>query len=217
MREYIMDPLVIGIIVIAALAIVGVVLWQQQRTRRLQTRYVSEYDRTVAELGRRKGEAELVNREERVRQLDIRPLSAAERERFVADWRRVQEQFVDDPRGAVTRGDQLVDEVMRARGYPIADFDRQIADLSVDHSRVVNNYRTARDIAYRHQRGEASTEDLRQAMVLYRELFEDLLETGPTVESETERVVETPIERADARSVERARRYGRDRDSEVRP
>ena len=125
-----MDPLVIGIIVIAALAIIGVVLWQQQRTRRLQTRYVSEYDRTVAELGRRRGEAELVSREERVRQLDIRPLSAAERERFVADWRHVQEQFVDDPRGAVTRGDQLVDEVMRARGYPIADFDRQIADLS---------------------------------------------------------------------------------------
>lgn len=211
-----MDPLVIGIIVIAALAIVGVVVWQQQRTRRLQTRYASEYDRTVTELGRRKGEAELVNREERVRQLDIRPLSVAERDRFVSDWRRVQEQFVDDPRGAVTRGDQLVDDVMRARGYPVADFDRQIADLSVDHPRVVNNYRTARDIAHRHHRGEASTEDLRQAMVLYRELFEDLLETGATVDTKAERVVETPVQRGDALNVERARRYDRDRDSEVR-
>ncbi len=211
-----MDPLVIGIIVLA-LAVIGVLLWQQQRTQRLRSRYATEYDRTVGQLGRRKGEAELVNREQRVRQLDIRPLSATERERFVADWRRVQEQFVDDPKGAVTRGDQLVDEVMRARGYPVTDFDRQVADLSVDHPRVVQNYRVARDIGGRHARGAASTEDLRQAMVLYRELFEDLLETAPAGDARLERVVASPVERADALRDDPPRRPRPDIDREVRP
>ena len=167
-----MGVIVLGVIVLAV-AVVGWLAWQAQRTQRLRTRYAGEYDRTVSELGVRRGEAELVQRQERVRQLDLRPLSAAESDRFVTGWRRVQEQFVDDPEGAVTRGDALVDEVMRARGYPLSSFDRQVADLSVDHPRVVQNYRVARDIAISHRRGAASTEDLRQAMVLYREMFED--------------------------------------------
>lgn len=187
-----MEPLVIGIIVVAAV-IIGWLLWQQQRTRSLRTRYADEYDRTVSELGRRRGEAELVKREVRVRELDIRPLSAAERERYLADWRHVQEQFVDDPRGAVVRGNDLVEDVLRARGYPVTDdFDRQVADLSVDHPRVVQNYRLAREIGVRHRRGAATTEDLRQAMVLYRELFEDLLVDTDT---KVERVVTRPVER----------------------
>ena len=187
-----MEPIVIGILVVAV-ALIGWLVWQQQRTRALRTRYEGEYDRTVSELGRRRGEAELVRREARVRELHIRSLSASEREGYVADWRRVQEQFVDDPRGAVTRGSDLVEEVLKARGYPLADFDRQVADISVDHPRVVQNYRLAREIASRHRRGEANTEDLRQAMVLYRELFEDLLQEPG--EAHVERVVNRAVDR----------------------
>lgn len=208
-----MEPLVIGIIVIAA-AVIGWLLWQQQRTRALRTRYAGEYDRTVTELGRRQGEAELVRREVRVRELDIRPLSATERERYLADWRHVQEQFVDDPRGAVVRGNDLVEDVLRARGYPVTDdFDRQVADLSVDHPRVVQNYRLAREITGRHRRGASTTEDLRQAMVLYRELFEDLLADS---DIQVERVVTRPVERdvvIAQRDGDRLRRI----DREVRP
>jgi hypothetical protein len=212
-----MEPLVIVAIVIAV-AVVGWLAFQAQRTQRLRSRYAGEYDRTVGELGRRRGEAELVERQERVRQLNLRPLSTAEHDRFVADWRIVQEQFVDDPEGAVMRGDQLVDEVMRARGYPVADFDRQVADLSVDHPRVVQNYRVARDIAVRQRRGAASTEDLRQAMVLYRELFEDLLVSAPSSgRPSLEREVVQPVERADEIDVHRTQRRLRDIDREVRP
>ena len=210
-----MNPLVIGIIV-AAVAVIGWLVWQQQRTQKLRTQYATEYDRTVGELGRRKGEAELLHRQERVRRLNIRTLSVTERERFVADWRRVQELFVDDPEGAVTRSQDLVDDVMRARGYPIMDFDRQIADLSVDHPRVVENYRVARDIARKHSRGAASTEELRQAMVLHRDLFEDLVETGPS-DPVRERVVEQHVERADAVDDAVARRRIIDSDRDLRP
>lgn len=210
-----MDPLVIGIIVVAA-AIIGWLLWQQQRTGKLRSHYATEYDRTVGELGRRRGEAELLHRQARVRQLDIRALGSTERDRFAADWRRVQEQFVDDPEGAVARGDQLVDEVMRARGYPIADFERQVADLSVDHPRVVENYRKARMIAVKHERGSASTEELRQAMVLYRDLFEDLLTTPATADPRREREVIKSVERDDV-EVLHARPRRTDIDREVRP
>jgi hypothetical protein len=213
-----MEPLVIVAIVIAV-AVVGWLAFQAQRTQRLRSRYAGEYDRTVGELGRRRGEAELVERQARVRQLNLRPLSSTEHDRFVADWRIVQEQFVDDPEGAVMRGDQLVDEVMRARGYPVADFDRQVADLSVDHPRVVQNYRVARDIALRQRRGAASTEDLRQAMVLYRELFEDLLVSAPSSSGRPslEREVVQPVQRADEIDVPRTQRRLRDIDREARP
>ncbi len=212
-----MGVIVLGVIVLAV-AVVGWLAWQAQRTQRLRTRYAGEYDRTVSELGVRRGEAELVQRQERVRQLDLRPLSAAESDRFVTGWRRVQEQFVDDPEGAVTRGDALVDEVMRARGYPLSSFDRQVADLSVDHPRVVQNYRVARDIAISHRRGAASTEDLRQAMVLYREMFEDLLEVTPVSgRSVLEREVTPPPQRDDDIDVARTQRRLRDIDREVRP
>lgn len=210
-----MEPLLIGVIVVAAAAI-GWVIWQQQRTRTLRTRYADEYDRTVSELGRRRGEAELVRREARVRELNIIPLSPTEQVRYVAEWRRVQEQFVDDPRGAVARGHALVEEVLRGRGYPVADFDRQVADISVDHPRVAQNFRLAREIRLRQQRGSASTEDLRQAMVLYRELFEDLIEDEPVSEVRTERVVSRPVEHdmvVEERDASR-RRYV---DREVRP
>jgi hypothetical protein len=139
-----------------------------------------------------RAEAALAEREKRVERLHIRPLSADEAARFGEAWRAIQARFVDDPRGAVTDADKVVGEVMHARGYPLGDFEQRVADISVDHPDVVMNYRAAREIADRHARGQASTEDLRQAMVHYRALFRDLLERpadrpAETVERETTR------------------------------
>ena len=170
---------VIGILV--ALVIVAGVIWyvtdRKRRTESLQARYGPEYTRTVSEIGsRRRAEEELVKRQERVEHLEIRPLLADQRELFAERWRGAQAAFVDDPAGAVTLADALVEEVMKTRGYPVADFEQRAADLSVHHSRFVDNYRAAREIAERHRRNAASTEDLRTAIVYYRELFEDLLD-----------------------------------------
>jgi hypothetical protein len=184
--------LVVGVVVVA---VAGWLVWQRQRTQQLHARYGTEYERTVVSMGRRRAEAELKSRERRVKHLDIRPLTIDQRDAFARLWRDVQAKFVDDPKRAVTQGDVLVEEVMKARGYPIADFDQRVADLSVHHARVVENYRAARDIAALHRRGEANTEDLRQAMVYYRELFEDLLEDREGAVAATERVVERPVER----------------------
>ena len=178
----------IAIVVVIAIAFL---FWQRQRTRHLHDRYGGEYERTVDVLGRRLAEVELVRREKRVEHLDIHPLTPDQRERFIAKWRAVQALFVEDPVRAASEGDRLVDEVMLARGYPVADFDQRVADLSVHHSRVVENYREARAIAQRHRRGEATTEDLRHAMVFYRVLFVDLLEEPS--ERRQEREVEREI------------------------
>jgi hypothetical protein len=190
---------IVGILV--AVIVVGVAAWyvamQRRRTQDLRTLYGPEYVRTVSQVGdRRRAEDELVKRQERVDALEIRPLSADQRGEFTQQWRNVQAMFVDDPRGAVTRADGLVEEVMKTRGYPVSDFDQRAADLSVHHGRVVQNYRAAREIAIRHRRGMATTEDLRQAMVYYRELFQDLLE-------DREHVTERPVERAVERDVHR--------------
>ena len=187
-----MEPLVIGVIVVAA-AVIGWVVWQQQ-TRALRTRYADEFGRSASEPGPRV-EAELVRRGVQVPELNIQPLSATEQVRYHAEWRRVQEQFVDDPQGAVIEGRDLVEEVLRGRGYPIAaDFDQRVADISVDHPRVVQNYRLAREIVARQRRGSSSTEDLRQGMLLYRELFDDLLDDPDETVFTTERVVARPVE-----------------------
>ena len=174
MDQATMIAVIVGILV---LAVVGWLVWQRQRSEQLRTRYGPEYERTVTEVGdKRRAESELVKRQQRVEQLDIRPLSAEQQTGYLQQWRSVQARFVDDPKGAVTDADRLVEDVMKTRGYPVSDFDQRAADLSVHHPRVVDNYRAARDIAHRHRRGEATTEDLRQAMVHYRGLFEDLLE-----------------------------------------
>ncbi|MGE5099937.1 MAG: hypothetical protein ACM3SX_08120 [Deltaproteobacteria bacterium] len=191
---------IVGIIV--ALIVIGVGAWyvgvQRRRTHDLQAQYGPEYSRTVSQIGdQRRAEHELVKRQERVDALEIRPLSAEQRGQFTQQWRSVQAMFVDDPRGAVTRADGLVEEVMKTRGYPVSDFDQRAADLSVHHGRVVQNYRAAREIAIRHRRGMATTEDLRQAMVYYRELFQDLLE-------DREHMAERPVDRAVERDVQRA-------------
>jgi len=203
----------IAIVVVAVLvlAAVGWLVWQRRRSDALRSQYGPEYDRAVNQMGdKRRAESELVKRQERVEQFDIRPLSAAQRHDYTDRWRTVQAKFVDDPKGAVTDADGLVESVMKVRGYPVTDFDQRAADLSVHHPRVVENYRATRDIALRHRRGEATTEDLRQAMVYYRALFQDLLEdrehavaAATETVHQTERVVERNAARADERVRER--------------
>ena len=169
------------VLVIALVVVVGIVAWlvmQRRRTEELRKRFGPEYDRIVSEQGDlRRAESELEARKERVERLDIWLLSPAERERFAKAWQSAQARFVDEPTTAIKEADRLVAEVMQARGYPVGDFEQRVADISVDHPNVVTNYRAARAIALANDRGEANTEDLRKAMVHYRGLFEDLLET----------------------------------------
>jgi hypothetical protein len=175
-----MDTTTVIIIValIVVIGIVAVVMMQRRRTEGLRKQFGPEYDRAVSDLGdQRQAEAELAARQERVQKLDIRDLSAEDRERYIDTWHSTQSRFVDEPAAAITEADRVVAEVMRARGYPVGDFEQRVADISVDHPHVVSNYRAAHAIALANERGEASTEDLRQAMVYYRSLFEDLLET----------------------------------------
>ena len=165
--------LVIAIIVVAA---IGYVSSRKRRSRKLREHFGPEYERVLKQEGDpRKAEGVLEFREKRRDKFKIRSLSAADRQSFNTRWREVQARFVDDPRGAVTVADSLVTDVMQARGYPIGEFDERAADLSVDYPTIVDNYRAGHEIALRHSSGQASTEDLRQAMMHYRVLFEELL------------------------------------------
>lgn len=173
-----LSPLEIGLGLLALVLIAGIVvlLMQNRRRANLREKFGPEYARTVEVAGSpREAEAELQEREKRVAAFTIQPLTPQQMDDFTDRWVRVQAQFVDDPEGAVSRTDVLLTEVMEARGYPIADFEQRSADLSVDHAEVVQNYRSARDIAIRHARNEADTEDLRRAMIHYRALFDDLV------------------------------------------
>jgi len=175
-----MTTLDIVLIAIAIIAVAfGVIMFiQYQRSKRLRGQFGPEYDRLVKDRGdQRKAEEEMLRREKRLEKFHIRELNGGEVERFSESWRRVQARFVDAPREAVGEADRLVRDVMATRGYPMSDFDQRAADISVDHPRVVENYRAAHDIAARDAAGRANTEDLRQAMVHYRALFEELL--GP--------------------------------------
>ena len=178
-----MDPRLVWVLVAIAIVVVAGVVWYELHRRRsatLRARFGPEYDRVVHSAGNvKRAEATLEARARRVEALHIHPLTADAATRYGQSWRKVQEQFVDDPRAAVTEADRLVGEVMHARGYPLGEFEQRVEDISVDHAGVVMNYRAAREIAQAHVRGEASTEDLRQAMVHYRALFDDLLETAP--------------------------------------
>jgi hypothetical protein len=153
-------------------------LWTTRRRSHLQERFGPEYDRTVAEAeSRRAAERELTERERRREQLDVKPLSDASRTRYADEWQAVQGRFVDDPEGAVGDADRLVQRVMAERGYPThEDFERRAAEVSVDHPDVVENFREGHRLWQRYDSGEGGTEDLRQAMVYYRSLFEELLE-----------------------------------------
>jgi hypothetical protein len=165
------------ILVIAAVLAVAVVFaYFARRRAQLRARFGPEYDRAVDDVGSaRRAEAQLEARAKRVTKYDIRPLRREESVQFSNRWRQVQSKFVDDPASAVAEADTLVTELMTARGYPMVDFDRRAEDLSVDHANVVHHYREAHAIAVRHARRGASTEDLRQAVVHYRALFDDLL------------------------------------------
>jgi FtsZ-interacting cell division protein ZipA len=165
------------LIVVALLVVLALFAGRQRRSRRLRERFGPEYDRTVAETGDRKeAETQLQDRTERRQRLDIVALDPADRDRYVEAWRQTQARFVDEPAEATREADRLVTDVMRKRGYPIDDFEQRAADISVDHPQVVDDYRAAQAIAAANERGEASTEDLRQALVHYRSLFEELLE-----------------------------------------
>lgn len=177
-----MDPkvtIVIAVVVVVAVLAVVWMIARNKRSKALREKFGAEYDRTVREHGPGRGESVLAEREKRVERFQIRELAVDERERFITEWRTIQSRFVDDPKGAVRDADQLVNRLMQTRGYPMSDFEQRAADISVDHPRVVDNYRAAHEIALRHQRGEASTEDLRNAVIYYRSLFDELLQTRP--------------------------------------
>lgn len=180
-----MDAWIWIVIAIAAIAVVAAmvaVASRRRRTSHLQDRFGSEYDRTIDETGDRgAAENDLLERERRHDELDIRPLPEGARVRYSEEWQGVQARFVDDPEGAVGAADRLVQQVMGERGYPTdEDFERRAADVSVDHPDVVENYREGHGLWDRYRRGDGTgqTEDLRQAMVHFRRLFEELLESG---------------------------------------
>jgi hypothetical protein len=181
------DPrLIAGVVVVVLIIVVGAAFYVRNRrkaTAGFRNRFGPEYDRAVLEHGsERKAEAKLADRETRVESLKIRALGATERERFVADWQSVQSHFVDHPKSAVTEADELVSSLMQARGYPMDNFDQRAADISVDHPRLVESYRTAHGVAVRPGREEASTEDLRTAMIQYRSLFDELVQVQTPVD-----------------------------------
>jgi hypothetical protein len=186
MNLNLMDP---KLIVLAAMAIViiAALAWLYVRKRRsttsgLRQKFGPEYDRAVLAHGsERKAEVKLADREKRVEKLSIRDLDPMERERFSSQWESVQSRFLDSPKGAVAEADDLLSSLMNTRGYPVTDFDQRAADVSVDHPRVVGNYRSAHDIALRVGKAAATTEDLRTAMIHYRSLFEELVRV-PAVE-----------------------------------
>jgi hypothetical protein len=174
-----MSPTSIVILVVAVLVIAGIafMILRSRQRERLREHFGSEYDHQVEAAGgsKAKAEAELLKREKRVHQLEIKPLPPRERDRFADEWQQVQARFVDDPERSIALADALVAEVMSARGYPVQDFEQRAADISVEHPKVVENYRAAHEIAVRHSHGKAGTEDLRAALLGYRSLFEELL------------------------------------------
>ena len=186
MNPNLMDPkflMLAGVVII----VIVVVAWMYARKRRnttaaLRKKFGPEYDRAVLVHGTgRKAEAKLEDREKRAEKFNLRDLDPGELERFLKRWESVQSRFVDSPKGAVAEADDLVSSLMKARGYPVSDFDQRAADISVDHPRVVENYRSAHEIALRVGKDAATTEDLRTAMIHYRSLFEELMQQVPTI------------------------------------
>jgi hypothetical protein len=177
-NEQILPWIILAAIGLAIVLTVAIASRQRSRarSRELQRRFGPEYDRAVQELGPRRAERELAARARRVEHFQFRDLSTADRGRFGSSWSRIQLQFVDDPALAVTSANELIKEVMRARGYPTEDFEQRAADLSVEHPAVVQHYRAAKALADSNRAGQASTEELRQAVVHYRVLFNELLQ-----------------------------------------
>lgn len=200
------------IVVIVIIVAVAAVTATMSRRRRLRERFGPEYDRTVADQqSQRKAEAELASRERRVRNLDIRPLAPAARAEYTAQWASIQERFVDQPAAAVGQAQQLVTAVLSDRGYPTEGFDQILADLSVQHARTLEHYRAAHSISESAATGAGSTEDLRQAMIHYRAMFDDLL-TGdadaPEAAAESAGVMDAPAQAGSGVADEPAEEYG---------
>jgi len=184
----------IVILTATILLIVGAVLahifYFRQRTKHLKDNFGQEYDRTVEELGdRKKAEGTLEDRQKRIESFQIRELDSDEREQFLAKWEAIQKNFVDSPGSEVEEADRLVTEVMLARGYPMAQFDKRAENLSVNHPEIVSDYREAHSIADKNRQSQASTEELRQAMLKYRSLVETLLDLQTSDEAEPEMVL----------------------------
>jgi len=178
-----MTTATVVVIIIVAAIVVAALAWyflRQRRSQHLRSHFGPEYEHAVRQYGgRTQAEEALAARQKRMERFHIHPLSAHERERFENQWHDVQARFVDDPAGSIQDADRLVGDLMVARGYPMTEFEHRVEDISVDHPHVVKNYRVAHEIALRHERGEAATEDLRRAVVCYRELFDELLERHP--------------------------------------
>ena len=175
--------IILGVLfALGILGAIGVAIWyyaKTKRTKALRSKFGPEYNRAVrAEGGTSTAEQALQEREKRVAKLDIKPLTEDQRNEFADAWEHAQARFVDDPVAAVTNADVLVKEVMNVRGYPVVDFDQRVADVSVDHPAVAQNYRIAHDIAQLQEREEVGMEKLREAMLHYRALFADLLHDG---------------------------------------
>ena len=187
MNPHLLDPMFIMLAGVVVL-VIAVLAWLYVQKRRsttagLRQKFGPEYERAVQRHGsERKAEVKLANRQDRVEKLNVRYLDSVERERFSTQWESVQSRFVDSPRGAVAEADDLVSSLMKTRGYPVSDFDQRADDISVDHPRVVENYRSAHHIALQVGKDGASTEDLRTAMIHYRSLFEELVQVPTMVE-----------------------------------
>jgi len=176
-----LDPKLIAFVAVVILVITGLVLVYVRKRRSttadLRQKFGTEYERAVREHGsERKAQVKLAAREKRIETLNIRDVDPTEREHFATRWESLQSHFVDSPKGAVTEADELVSSLMKTRGYPVSNFDQRAADMSVDHPRVVENYRSAHETALRIGKDETTTEELRTAMIHYRSLFEELIQ-----------------------------------------
>jgi hypothetical protein len=169
---------VVCVLVVVGIAVSAFIALRRTRTRKLRNRFGSEYDRAVVTHGSsRHAESKLADREARVEAFDIRELGTAERDRFVAEWLTVQSRFVDHPKAAVTEADDLVNSLLEARGYPPANFEQRAADVSVNYPRVMDNYRFAHKIAAHIGGSDVTTEELRNAMIQYRSIFDELVQS----------------------------------------
>jgi hypothetical protein len=187
--------IIIAIIAVVVIAIIAF-YFSRRRSEKLRERFGPEYERSVKESGdRRRAEEQLEKRAERVEKFHLRPIPPEDRARFTQEWDRVQAHFVDAPAGAVAEADQLLGDIMATCGYPMGDFEQRAADISVDHPVVTQNYRAAHEIAVRQASGQATTEDLRRAMIHYRALFEDLVnERRTTTVVDRKPVAAEPVE-----------------------
>jgi hypothetical protein len=180
--------IIVAVVIVAAI-VTAWYLYQRERSKKLRSQFGPEYESAVRQYGSSpKAENALEARRKRIEKLHIRSLPPADRDSFAVRWHEVQSRFVDDPAGSIESAGSLVSEVMNARGYPMTEFETRAEDLSVDHPHVVRNYRAAHAITLRRGSGEASTEELRQALVYYRDLFDELLEAHTTQQGKVEQL-----------------------------